>query len=956
MKKVLTAIVTFIFSVCLITASLATATAASVKKVSNFKGAAKPTEVTLTWSKTSGAKGYEVQQKSGKKWKTVATIKKQKTTSYTVKKLKNGTTYQFRIRAVNGKKKGSYVTAKVKTGVQKITGVKATSASLTSVKLTWDKANVTGYEIQRKDGKKWKTVTKIKKAKTTSYTVKKLPAGKSASFRIRGYVSGSAKTYYGSYTKEIKCKTAVPAVSKASVKSVTPTSVTLSWSKVSSVNGYEIQRKDGKSWKAVTTIKKQKTTSYTVKSLSALTNYTFRVRAYQKSGKTTYYSAWKEVKAKTAIGTASNVKYASLTPTSVKLTWTAAPGAAGYTVNYNGTKVNVKTNSATLTLKAGTAYKVTVTPYNGSTVGKATSAVSFTTPCAKVTGLKASAVAETSLTFTWAKATGAASYQLQYAKAGSGWSSAVSVSGTSYQIKDLSANTSYSVRVRAVNKNGSTTQYGEFSATAVSATKGVVAGTNNTLNWAKVAGAESYTVQYFDTETAAWKTVAAGLTANSYTADELSADTAKLYRVVAYAGGKVIYTSNAASVNLAEVKFSVSNNILSASWSKYAGAASYEVRIKSRGMADSGAKVLKATASGRSVKSSVLAPGLIYDVTVVSVNGAKETALASFAVKSTAFNYQDNSDKGKTNQLLYLIEAVNRSKHDKSYSVVLKSTPYNVTNIKYVDFGFQIDKPASNANLLEKGAYLAKVEAVEVLLRMLFDTKYDGCKLEDGFVKCTTPEAIDGVFGTKDENGNLIEKMSKQESGGFTSRYTFFDGKFSGSADLTLEGLIQPFDTADGLAYLYNANNASAWKNGFSSVVTTKTENGYKIEATLKQETAPNYHNGLVSSASLSSVGDIGLGDAGEAVLNGTVGATTIVAEIDNDCMLTSYYLNSPYQYDMSVEVSLSTDSMNLAGEDEDATSDALKNVLKLLDKIVIEMNTKVEGRQEYTYTFNRSK
>ncbi len=943
MKKVLTAIVTFIFSVCLVTASVATATAASVKKVSNFKGAAKPTEVTLSWSKTSGAKGYEVQQKSGKKWKTVATIKKQKTTSYTVKKLKNGTTYQFRIRAVNGKKKGSYVTAKVKTGVQKITGVKATSASLTSVKLTWDKANVTGYEIQRKDGKKWKTVTKIKKAKTTSYTVKKLPAGKSASFRIRGYVSGSAKTYYGSYT-EVKGKTAVPAVSKASVKSVTTSSVALSWSKVSGVNGYEIQRKDGKNWKAVTTIKKQSTSSYTVKSLSALTNYTFRVRAYQKSGKTTYYSAWKEVKAKTAIGTVSNVKYASLTPTSVKLTWTAAPGAAAYTVNYNGTKVNVKTNSATLALKAGTAYKVIVTPYNGSTVGKATSAVSFTTPCAKVTGVKASAVAETSLTFTWTKATGAASYQLQYAKNGGSWSSAVSVSGTSYQIKDLSANTAYSVRVRAVNKNGSTTQYGEYSATAASATKGVVAGTNNTLNWAKVTGAESYTVQYFDTEAASWKTAKAGLTVNSYTADDLSKDTAKLYRVVAYADGKAIYTSNAASVNLAEVKFSVSNNILSASWSKYAGAASYEVRIKSRGMGDGGATVLKATASNRSVKSSVLAPGLTYDVTVVSVNGAKETVLASFSVKATDFNYQDNSDKGKTNQLLYLVEAINRSKFDESYSVVLRSTPYNVTNIKYVDFGFQ-----------DADSGLKKV-AVHTLLKLLFDTDYNGCIVEDGFVKCTTPEAIDGVFGTKDENGNLVEKMSQQESGGFTSRYTFFGGKFNGSADLTLAGLIQPFDTANGLAYLYNANNASAWKNGFSSVVTTKTENGYKIEAKLKQETASNYHNGLVSSASLSDVGDIGLGGAGEAVLTGTVGATTIVAEIDNDCMLTSYYLNSPYQYDMSVEVSLSSDGMNLAGEDENATNDALKNVLKLLDKIVIEMNTEVEGCQEYTYTFTRTK
>lgn len=588
MKKVLTAIVTFIFSMCLIIATVASVSAASVKKVTGFTASAKPTEVTLTWKKTSGAKGYEVQQKSGKKWKTVATIKKQKTTSYTVKKLKNGTTYQFRIRAVNGKKKGAYVTAKVKTGVQKITGVKATSVSLTSVKLTWDKANVTGYEIQRKDGKKWKTVTKIKKAKTTSYTVKKLSAGKSVTFRIRGYVSGSAKTYYGSYT-EVKGKTAVPALSTASVKSVTDSSVTLTWSKISDANGYEIQQKSGKSWKTVTTIKKAKTTSYTVKKLSALTNYEFRVRAFQKSGKKTYYNSWKTIKAKTAIGNVSSVSYSSLTATSVKVTWKAAPGATAYRVLNNGSKIaDVKTTSATLALKANTTYKITVVPYAGSTVGKATSAITFTSPCAQVTGLKVGKVTDSSVALSWTKTAGAKSYQIQYSKDNKTWSGLTSTVN-SVTVSKLDANVKYYFRVCAVNQNGGKNQNGAYSAT-VNTTTPLGIATNLkitnlkaksvTLSWTAARGAKSYIILNNGVQMATATSTSAALTLAPATAYKLT--------VVGVSGSVKSTASKAIEFTSAPDKVTGAAaaalaDKVSVKWNAVAGAAGYEIHYYAGG-------------------------------------------------------------------------------------------------------------------------------------------------------------------------------------------------------------------------------------------------------------------------------------------------------------------------------------------------------------------------------------
>ena len=78
---------------------------ASIKKVKAAKKA-----ILVTWKKVSGVKGYQVQVATDKKFKKnkkTVTIKKQKTTKTTVKKLKSKKKYYVRIRTyktVNGKK------------------------------------------------------------------------------------------------------------------------------------------------------------------------------------------------------------------------------------------------------------------------------------------------------------------------------------------------------------------------------------------------------------------------------------------------------------------------------------------------------------------------------------------------------------------------------------------------------------------------------------------------------------------------------------------------------------------------------------------------------------------------------------------------------------------------------------------------------------------------------------
>ena len=69
--------------------------------------------VKVSWSKVQGASGYEVYRSTGKTWTKVGTTK---STSFTDKKVKKGTTYNYKVRAYTAKKiySGYSKTLKVK--------------------------------------------------------------------------------------------------------------------------------------------------------------------------------------------------------------------------------------------------------------------------------------------------------------------------------------------------------------------------------------------------------------------------------------------------------------------------------------------------------------------------------------------------------------------------------------------------------------------------------------------------------------------------------------------------------------------------------------------------------------------------------------------------------------------------------------------------------------------------
>ncbi len=161
------------------------------KQVTGLKASdIKTTSLKLSWSKTAGAKYYKVEQSTdGKKWKTVTTTDK---TSYTVKSLKAGTKYQFRVTALDSTKKiAGKASSVLKTGT-------LTSAPTLTLKSTKSKTAVASWKkvtgakkyvvYKSTNNKKWTKVTTTTK---TSYNLTKLTGGK------RIYVKVTALNAYG---------------------------------------------------------------------------------------------------------------------------------------------------------------------------------------------------------------------------------------------------------------------------------------------------------------------------------------------------------------------------------------------------------------------------------------------------------------------------------------------------------------------------------------------------------------------------------------------------------------------------------------------------------------------------------------------------------------------------------------------------------------------------------------
>ena len=238
------------------------------------------TGVKVTWNKITGATGYKVyrsQYSNGKwsGWKSVKTIDKGSTTSWTDKKVTSGVKYKYTVKAVNGKTVSTYKSSSsLLYLVQPTVTVKAVS---TGVNVTWTQSSgATGYivyySIYNVKTKKWSAWTNRVTTTKTSWTDENALSGVKYKYTVRA-INGNTKSAYVSSASLLYLEQPSFNVIK------NENAITVSWYKIAGATGYRVYRKANNEtkWSTLATIK---TTSYVDKSVSDDGIYTYTVRAY----------------------------------------------------------------------------------------------------------------------------------------------------------------------------------------------------------------------------------------------------------------------------------------------------------------------------------------------------------------------------------------------------------------------------------------------------------------------------------------------------------------------------------------------------------------------------------------------------------------------------------------------------------------------------------------------------
>ncbi len=276
-KKIISSILAALILVSAMAVGSISTSAASLKAPKSFKVYNGIHGFGITWKKVSGVKKYEL-YKNGKFYKNISG-KAVKSADFSIV---GGVTYTYKLRAINGKKKGPFSSYKiVRVNKTIITTITNTAAG---VKLNWAyRPGADTYTVERKaTGAYTKLGTTDKKTRT--FTDKKAVAGTKYTYRIT------------CYNKATKAYSAVSNVDKI-VRLVAPTNViarktadrhiALSWSASNGAESYDIYRQNAVD-SSFSKLDNTTTTSYTDK---AIKDNPSAYRYYVVSRKSSYSSA-----------------------------------------------------------------------------------------------------------------------------------------------------------------------------------------------------------------------------------------------------------------------------------------------------------------------------------------------------------------------------------------------------------------------------------------------------------------------------------------------------------------------------------------------------------------------------------------------------------------------------------------------------------------------------------------
>ena len=455
----------------------------------NMTAAPGDEQIAVGWDNPNDASitHYEYQytnldQGGGNDWETIP-MSGSNTTSYTVTGLQNGSRYQVLIRAVNSVSAGS-ATGAYATPNDSINPLPGTPTGFDAgpgnerATLFWDDPGdsfISGYEYQQNSGA-WETMTDST-ARTVSYVVDSLVNGTDYTFKIRAVnVNGNSPE---TQQKPVRPLASVASPLKPTGIKATPGNgiIRLSWSNPGDTSITHYQYKIGTGvWQNMTD-SNSATVFYDVPESNNF-NFTFRIRAVNDFGESDQSDAVSATAKSTPpmptsfTGTIGNGQ--------VTLDWGHADyvSITGWQYSQDsGTWQNITdsdpdTVQVVITgLTNEQSYTFRVRAINGSITGPSSNSIILTpsataTPPAKPTGLSAE-VGNERIILTWDDPSNSTISLYQFKVGLSAWKS-INGSGaetTTYTIRGLPNDNSYSVSIRARNLHGPSTASNSIIAT-----------------------------------------------------------------------------------------------------------------------------------------------------------------------------------------------------------------------------------------------------------------------------------------------------------------------------------------------------------------------------------------------------------------------------------------------------------------------------------------------------------
>lgn len=526
--------------------------------------------------------------------------------------------------------------------VSDLISVKNTSTSNT---FAWNGApDATGYEVYQGTSPSDPNKKKIGDTKNTYFTNSNKSTGTMYKYMVRAYSDASGKRVYGDYSDVFTTCTLPANISKISA-SARGTSVTISWNKVSKATDYVVEHNVNGAWKQVGTTS---SLSYKVNGITQNGVNMFRVKARRNYSGVYYNGGYTYVNAEVTDipSVVTGIRSTSNTSTSNTITWNASKKAEGYEIyQWIGTTDSYKLIGTTTSTKftnskksSGTMYRYKVRAFNNVDGQRIEGAYSseFTT-CTLPANVSFSLCSTDvdSITLNWNKVSKATGYQVEMYTNGT-WKTLSTLSGTSYTVSNLSQNTAYRFRVRAIRNYNYINYYGGYTEKDITirpanTPEGLSSSANtsssNTITWKSMNGVSGYSVYQWIGTTDSYRKL--GDNAYPYyTNSGKSSGTMYTYRVKAYyVSDNVMQYSKPAQVVTCTLPANVtvktakrSGSKISLAWNKVSKATGYEIYVK----------------SGRSWKKLTTTSGKSY--TAKNMSGTKTFKIRAYR-KYNGVNY-----------------------------------------------------------------------------------------------------------------------------------------------------------------------------------------------------------------------------------------------------------------------------------------------------------------------------